>query len=124
MLKNILKTAYRYLKITEKMIINVILVDNETIKELNNTYRKIDKETDVLSFENEEGLFEIGDVFISVDKALSQAEDYGHSFERELTFLALHGFLHCLGYNHLTKEEEKEMFGLQDKILAQTKFTR
>ncbi len=120
----ILKRAYKNLKIKEKMIANIILVDNEKIKELNSQYRKIDNETDVLSFENDQGLAEIGDIFISIDKAKEQAKDYEHSFERELAFLSVHGFLHCLGYDHLNKNDEEVMFDLQKQILDNSKYRR
>jgi probable rRNA maturation factor len=120
----ILKRAYKTLKIKEKMIANIILVDNEKIKELNSQYRKIDNETDVLSFENDQGLAEIGDIFISIDKAKEQAKDYEHSFERELAFLSVHGFLHCLGYDHLNKNDEEVMFDLQKQILDNSKYRR
>jgi len=66
----------------------------------------------------------IGELFISVDKAHEQAEDYGHSFEREMGFLAVHGFLHINGYDHYTPEEEAEMFGLQEEILTAYGLTR
>ena len=59
----------------------------------------------------------IGELFISVDKAREQAQEYGHSFEREMGFLAVHGFLHINGYDHYTPQEEKEMFSLQEEIL-------
>lgn len=122
--RSILKKAYKHLKIFDFMIINVILVDDKKIREMNKQYRSIDAETDVLSFENADGRSEIGDVFISVDKIKQQALAYNHSFARELAFLTLHGFLHCLGYDHLTEAEEKEMFLLQDKIIDNTKFKR
>ncbi len=120
----ILKHAYKFLKISDNMIISVIFADDGTIRKLNREYRGIDKETDVLSFENEDGLSEIGDVFISIDRAREQANAYQHTYERELAFLALHGFLHCLGYDHQTKAEEEEMFALQDRILKETKYER
>lgn len=123
-IKKILKTAYNFLNLTEKMIINVILVNNEEIKEMNKSYRSIDKETDVLSFENDDYSDEIGDIFISIDKTLEQAKAFEHSFERELAFLSTHGFLHCLGYDHLTDEDEIEMFSLQNDILEVAKFRR
>ena len=123
-IRYILKKAYKHLKIFDFMIINVILVDDVKIREMNKQYRNIDQETDVLSFENADGLSEIGDIFISIDKTLKQAENYKHSFKRELAFLSLHGFLHCLGYDHLTEDEEKEMFSLQDMIIDNTKFKR
>ena len=105
----------------------------ERIKEINRDYRGKDTPTDVISFAIQEGedfpfdLLELdedipqdfGDLFISIDKASEQAKDYGHSFERELGFLALHGFLHLNGYDHMTPEDEKEMFGLQKEILKE-----
>jgi probable rRNA maturation factor len=109
----------------------ISLVDDPTIQQLNKEYRNIDRPTDVLSFAmSEEGDGEmqitgtegmpsmLGDIVISTSKALSQAEEYGHSVEREICFLAVHGFLHLLGYDHGTKEEEKEMFSLQEEYLT------
>ncbi len=119
----------------------VTFVTNERSHELNLEYRDTDRPTDVISLEykpesslsfSEEDLEEnlelaemldefdayIGELFISVDKAREQAEEYGHSFEREMGFLAVHGFLHINGYDHYTPEEEKEMFTLQEEILT------
>ena len=119
----------------------VTFVTNERSHELNLEYRDTDRPTDVISLEykpesdltfSEEDLAEnselaemldefdayIGELFISVDKAREQAEKYGHSFEREMGFLAVHGFLHINGYDHYTPEEEKEMFTLQEEILT------
>ncbi|MFW6272597.1 MAG: rRNA maturation RNase YbeY [bacterium] len=123
-IKDILATAYDYLELEKDMIINIILTDNDTTHQLNHQFRGLDKATDVLSFENLEMEDEIGDVFISIDKTKSQAKTYGHSFERELAFLTLHGFLHCMGYDHLNEEDELEMFSLQDKIMEKTKYRR
>ena len=123
-IKKVLKTTYKYLKIKEKMIINVVLVNDESIKEMNLKFRDIDKTTDVLSFENDGFTDEIGDIFISIDKTKAQAIDYNHSFQRELAFLSIHGFFHCLGYDHLNSEEEKEMFTLQNEILEKSNFRR
>lgn len=110
---------------------NVILTDNKYIHELNKEYRNIDRETDVITFALEDDLSfpemenrVLGDIYISIDKARSQAEEYGHSFKRELCFLAVHGFLHLLGYDHMEKEEEKIMFNLQEEILNEAKITR
>ena len=123
-IKKALKTAYKFLQIKEKTIINIVLVNDQEIQELNKNYRNLDKPTDVLSFENDDYSPEIGDVFISIDKTKEQAQSYNHSFERELAFLTIHGFLHCLGYDHLNEEDELEMFSLQDKILEQAQFRR
>ena len=103
---------------------NIILVDNEYIHNLNRDYRGIDKPTDVITFALEDYDDHIklerrilGDIYISLDKANSQAEEYGHSFKREICFLAVHGLLHLLGYDHMEKEDEKVMFSLQEVIL-------
>lgn len=125
----------------------VTFVSNARSHELNLEYRDTDRPTDVISLEykpelditvDEEDLLEhpelaemledfdayIGELFISVDKAREQAEEYGHSFEREMGFLAVHGFLHINGYDHYTPEEEAEMFGLQEEILTAYGLTR
>lgn len=115
--------------------LSVTFVDKEEIQSINRMYRDKDKVTDVISFALEEDEPEIvmndldiprvlGDIIICTDVAQEQAENYGHSFERELGFLALHGFLHLLGYDHMTKEDEKEMFGRQDTILNAYGLTR
>lgn len=118
----------------------VTLVDNDRIHELNRYYRGIDQPTDVLSFAmNEQGEDEmeifydddiedvpnmLGDIVISIPRAIEQAEDYGHTFARELGFLAVHGFLHLLGYDHNNEDEEKEMFAKQETILKQLNLLR
>ena len=104
---------------------NLIIVNNDYIHNLNKEYRNIDRETDVITFalEDEDSIILpeemriLGDIYISIDKARSQAVEYGHSFLRELSFLAVHGFYHLLGYDHGTKEEEKIMFGKQEEVL-------
>ena len=108
----------------DNVIFNVIIVDNEKIHEINREYRGIDRETDVISFALEDDKtfnrtdFRIlGDIYISLDKVKSQSEEYGHSFKRELFFLALHGLLHLLGYDHMKKEDEIVMFGKQEEVL-------
>ena len=109
----------------ENVSFNIIIVDNNRIHEINKEYRGVDRPTDVVSFALEEEAFPtiegdirtLGDIYISIEKAREQALEYGHSFEREISFLALHGLLHLLGYDHMEKEEEKIMFEKQDKIL-------
>ena len=109
---------------------NIILVDNSYIHKLNKEYRGIDRETDVISFalEDNEVVKEeyriLGDIYISVDKAKSQAIEYSHSFKREICFLAVHGFLHLLGYDHMKKEDEEIMFGKQEEILNEANITK
>ncbi|WP_370589761.1 rRNA maturation RNase YbeY [Thermoactinomyces sp. CICC 10523] len=107
----------------------VTIVDNEKIHQLNREYRGIDRPTDVLSFplwepdeewviDEEEEEVMLGDIVISLPKAKEQAAEYGHTLARELGFLAVHGFLHLLGYDHETEQEEKEMFSRQEEILS------
>ncbi len=119
----------------------VTLVDDDEIHQLNKEYRGIDRPTDVLSFAMNEGEeididyedveeemegFEdtLGDIVISIPRAIAQAEEYGHSFERELGFLTVHGFLHLIGYDHENEEEEKVMFAKQEKVLEQLHILR
>ena len=112
---------------TNNVEISLSIVDNEEIKKLNSIHRNIDKETDVLSFPMLDEFNNIennmlhpillGDIIISIDKAMTQAKDYGHSLERELCFLTVHSMLHLLGYDHMDKDEEKIMFEKQDIIL-------
>lgn len=130
--KAILKTTCEVLEINDDIEISAILVDDEKIHEINRDYRHIDRATDVISFalEDSEQFYvegqprELGDIFISVDHAKAQAEEYGHSLRREMCFLFTHGVLHLLGYDHMTKEDEKEMFGLQKVILDRLNITR
>lgn len=101
---------------------NIIFVEKEEIQKINNQYRGIDKVTDVISFAlcDDEDIIqtnELGDIFICVDRAIEQAEEYGHSISREISFLAVHGYLHLCGYDHMTEEDEKIMFKKQDDIL-------
>ena len=111
---------------------NLIIVDNEYIHELNRTYRNIDRETDVITFalEDEDSIIlpnderVLGDIYISIDKASSQALEYGHSLLRELSFLAVHGFYHLLGYDHMTEEDEKVMFKKQEEVLEEYGISR
>ncbi|MDP4170021.1 MAG: rRNA maturation RNase YbeY [Bacillota bacterium] len=123
-------------KVDEGAELSVTFVTNDRIQEINREYRHKDAATDVISFAMEElgeGEIELigadtprvlGDIIISVAKAREQAEEYGHSFMRELGFLSVHGFLHLLGYDHETEEEEKEMFSLQKEILDAYGLTR
>lgn len=114
--------------------VSVTLVDNARIREMNAEFRDIDRETDVLSFPlGDENGFEVdpdtdaillGDIVISLEKAKSQAEEYGHSFRREVAFLLTHSLFHLLGYDHMTEDEEKEMFAKQEKVLQKLGITR
>ena len=122
LLIQLLDQAAEIEKVTNKELA-ITFVDNKRIQEINKVFRQINKPTDVLSFplEEEDAL---GDIIISIPKAKEQAEEYQHSFARELGFLAVHGFLHLLGYDHETEKEEKEMFMRQERILQQFGLTR
>ena len=103
---------------------NIIITDNKRIHEINLEYRGVDRETDVISFALEDNMdvkyddFRLlGDIYISIDKCYLQAKEYGHSRVREICFLATHGLLHLLGYDHMTEEDEKKMFKLQNELL-------
>ena len=124
---NVLNDYVKYLvtKLTlDKCEFNIIIINNAKIKEINKEYRNIDRETDVISFAMEDNMdieyqdFRLlGDIYISIDKCYEQAKEYGHSNIREICFLATHGVLHLLGYDHMEEEEEKEMFKLQEELL-------
>lgn len=123
--------------------VSISFVNNEEIRSLNREYRGIDKATDVLSFpmlefteeeqepeEDEEGVeyideeIALGDIVISMEKASEQAEEYGHSFDRELAFLLVHGMLHLLGYDHEAEATKGELFDRQEEILRELNFTK
>ena len=124
--------------LNSKLVVTVTLTTPEEIKKINNQYRNIDKETDVLSFpmfekneideklKNKEFLHEdiLGDIIISVKKVEEQAEEYGHSFERELSYMLVHGFYHLMGYDHIKEEDKKIMRPKEEKVLKSLKITR
>lgn len=122
-LRNVIEYAITYQHLS-KLEFTIILVDNQKIHQLNKTYRGVDHPTDVISFALEDGEPMVtvgnrilGDIYISVPMARGQALSYGHSFTREICFLAIHGFLHLLGYDHIQEGDEKVMFKLQKEIL-------
>ncbi len=137
---NAVNTISRCLEIAAKMEnlppveVSVLLVDDERIQSLNQEYRQVNRPTDVLSFPQwEEGEWAqtvgaepvlLGDIVLSVSRAREQAEQFGHSLEREWGFLVVHGFLHLLGYDHETPEEEQKMFLRQEEILLQVGLKR
>ena len=115
----------------ENAIFNIIFVDKEEIHRLNKEYRNVDRVTDVISFALEDNEEEkdpiirvLGDIYISIDTAYEQAELYGHSRLREVCFLATHGILHLLGYDHMEEKEEKIMFDRQEELLNEYEITR
>jgi probable rRNA maturation factor len=106
-----------------KHYVSFILVSDEDIQVINTTYRHIERPTDVITFANidssPEGIIpdELGDIFISIDRTLSQAKEYEHSIEREFSFLATHGMLHILGYDHMDPADEEVMIAKQKNIM-------
>lgn len=130
--QQLIEATLRYLKIQDDVELSCIVVDNQEIHRINQCYRHIDRETDVISFALEddqplhiEGLPRaLGDIFISYPKAKEQAKAYGHSIRREMSFLFVHGLLHLLGYDHMILEEEKEMFKIQEEVLSSLNITR
>jgi len=129
LIEKVLNLAAEMEGVNEQSELSITFVDNEHIRQINREYRGKDQATDVISFaleELSEGEIEIkgadmpralGDIIISIPRAKEQAEEYGHSFIRELGFLAVHGFLHLLGYDHETPEDEEIMFSKQKEIL-------
>ena len=127
-IKKVLKYAVKEEKL-KYVNFNVIIVDNNYIHMLNKEYRNIDRPTDVISFaledekkENFSDIRMLGDIYISIDKAKEQSIQYQHSLDREICFLAVHGLLHLLGYDHMNKEDEKIMFEKQEMILDGKRF--
>lgn len=107
----------------------IIFVTKEEIQRLNREFRKIDKVTDVISFAliDDKDIIktdELGDIFICLDKAFEQAKEYQHSENREVCFLAVHGYLHLCGFDHMTKEDEEIMFSKQEEILQKAGITK
>ena len=141
LIKKCALAALKYMEFRTDVEISVVLTDNDEIRTLNNMHRSIDRATDVLSFPmfeydengeiiedyaefNEMGDILLGDIVISLERADEQAKEYGHSFEREVGFLTVHSMLHLLGYDHMTPEDEEEMFGYQTEILNEIGLVR
>ena len=141
----VIEAAIDYVDCPYECEVNVLLVDNDTIHQINKEQREIDRPTDVLSFpmadypapgdfseiEEDDMLFHpetreflLGDIVISMDKVWEQADAYGHSREREYAFLIAHSMLHLFGYDHMEEDERKEMEEKQEEILVKTRYTR
>ena len=130
-LRTVLQKTAELLELSDDTEVSVLVVDNETIRKLNRDYRGKDVATDVLSFPQEEEMEDngepaviggptermLGDIVISIEKAVEQAEEYGHSIERELAFLAVHGMLHLLGHDHETDAAAKKSMRSEEKRL-------
>jgi len=129
-LKRVLKAALKHEKINNA-IFSIIFVDEKTIQDINRDYRGIDRVTDVISFAFEDNgklVYNdrrlLGEIYICIPRMKEQALEYGHSEKRELSFLAVHGLLHLLGYDHMNKKDEKIMFALQELILNEQNIKR
>ena len=137
-IKKVVQAVLEEEKIVHELYINITLTNNEEIHIINKQYRDVDRPTDVLSFpmyEREEiqelrkkdNIFAeeiLGDIIISIPKVKEQAEEYGHSFERELAYLTTHGMLHLLGYDHMIDEEKEQMRKREEEILEKLNITR
>ena len=139
LVKSIAEAVLEYENIDEKCEVNVMFADNEKIREINREQRNIDSATDVLSFplldakngeitvsdeDFYEGYLTLGDIVISLERAKEQAEEYGHSFEREVGFLTCHSMLHLLGYDHIDEADRVIMRPKEEEILKNLKLTR
>ncbi len=112
-------------------LLNIVLVDNKRIQEINKEYRNIDSVTDVISFAFEEvndvnydDIRFLGEIYISYERCCEQAQEFGHSVRRELCYLAVHGLLHLLGYDHMNEKDKKVMRTLEEEILNEYDITR
>lgn len=125
LIRSVVSAVLDFEGVSAECEMSVLLVDDRSIRELNRDFRSIDRATDVLSFPSGDYPLEdgaeylyVGDMALSLERARRQAEEYGHSYEREVAFLTAHSVLHCLGYDHVNgEEEEKEMFSRQEAIL-------
>lgn len=140
LVEKVIKTVLEVEEVIDNVEVSVSFVDNEEIRKLNKYYRGIDKPTDVLSFplaefeetydkiekidQESEEVQPIGDIVISLEKALEQSMEYGHSFEREVAYLTAHSMLHLLGYDHQTEEERKIMRQKEEEIMARLNIGR
>lgn len=142
LIKEVVKTCFEEEKLTKtNLYLNVILTNPETIREMNKKYREIDKETDVLSFPmfEQEEINEIikqsiegktlredvlGDIMISIPRVIEQAKEYGHSVERELAYMIVHGFYHVMGYDHIKEDDKLIMRPKEEFILNKLNITR
>ena len=123
-ISSILRTVKKMESLKTEHIMSIILVDNDKIHEINRDYRNIDRATDVISFANIDCnidrvlSYELGDIYVSIDKVFDQAKTYNHSVMREFAFLITHGVLHLLGYDHIEYDDEQVMFKKQEEVLS------
>ena len=140
LIENVVETCFNIEGLTKtKLYLNVILTNPKTIKATNKKFRNIDKETDVLSFpmfekdeietiistENDEQIEDVlGDIMISIPRVIEQAKEYGHSVQRELAYMVVHGFYHIMGYDHMNEEEKSIMREKEENVLSKLNITR
>lgn len=139
LLHSVVKKALEYENIEENCEVNILLTDNESIREINNEQRNIDSATDVLSFpylmtedgellvseeDYYDGYIQIGDIVISLERAQEQSEEFGHSYEREVGFLTCHSVLHLLGYDHEEESDREIMRQKEEAVLELLSLTR
>jgi len=139
LVQKVAESVLEYEKFEKRAEISVLFVDNEQIREINNDFRQIDSATDVLSFpmldfagnkvidnvgDSYLGVVVLGDIVISLEKAAAQAEEYGHSYEREVGFLVCHSMLHLLGYDHESEEERAVMREKEEAVLEKISLIR
>ncbi len=124
LITQVIAETLRQEQFSTQVEVSVSIVDGDEIRQLNKKFRNIDKATDVLSFplmepgEPEEDEMMLGDIVINIERVVSQAAEYNHSFARELGFLTAHSMLHLLGYDHMNDKDEAEMFAKQETILT------
>ena len=145
-IENVINACVRMVSCPYEISVNILITDDENIRKYNKEYRDIDKETDVLSFpavdyeepadfsiaeKNRYSYFDadtdeliLGDIILNGDRVFKQAQEYDHSVLREFSFLIAHSMLHLFGYDHIEKEDETEMFMLQDKIMDELNISR
>lgn len=129
-IQKITRTVVKLEHLKSNHIVSFIFVNDEEIHKINKEYRNIDRPTDVISFATIDGnpsrelSYELGDIYISLDRLKAQAVEYQHTLMREFAFLVTHGLLHLLGYDHIRKEDEIIMFSKQDEVLEQLKIYR
>lgn len=139
LIKSVLKKCFEVEKMDKLgLYVSVTLTCPSYIRKINNEYRNIDKETDVLSFpmfekieidkmiENQNNIVHdvLGDIIVSVARVMEQASEYGHSFERELAYMIVHGFYHLMGYDHMTEEDKTVMRAKEENVLEKLNITR
>lgn len=134
-IENVLEECFKEENLNNtKLYVNILLTNSKNIRTINKEHRNIDKETDVLSFPmfekdeikniNSENVDVLGDIVISIEQVKKQAEEYEHSFDRELAYMLVHGFYHLMGYDHMNEEDKKEMRSKEENVLNNLKIYR